>query len=55
MMRDYDLRNPDMVSHGAVGRSIPEVSTADSTLQFCGFLCRRAHPLQQFSKMKFRR
>jgi hypothetical protein len=41
---DYDLRDAGEVSHGAVGRSIPDVTTADSALQFGSSVRRRAHP-----------
>jgi hypothetical protein len=34
-----DLRDPGEVSHGAVARSIPEVTSVDSALQLCSSVC----------------
>ena len=39
-LNTIDLRDPgevSEVSHGAVGRSIPDVTVADPTLSFCRF------------------
>ena len=52
---NYGLRDPGEVSRGAVGRSISDVTSAESTLQrYSPF--RRDHTLfNPFSKMKFGR
>jgi hypothetical protein len=54
-MRDYDLRNPGKVSHGAVERSIPKLLPLVPRYSFAVLSAAERTRFNKFSKMKFGR